>query len=87
MAIYLLKLVFIFILGGRAALDLPCGAQPSLVVTRRLSCPRACGILGDIIQCPLHWKADFDLDHQGVPIIWAYILYKIHNIMLVPSQE
>ena len=42
----------------------------SAVVTRRLSCPKACGIFTDqgLNPCPLHWQADsYPLGHQGRP--------------------
>ena len=57
-------------------LDLHCGTLASLVVVRRLYCPKACGILVpqrgmDPESCPLHRKADsLPLDHQGSAYIW-----------------
>ena len=46
------------------------GAQASVVVACRLSCPVACGIFPDqgSNSYPLHWQADSSpLSHQGSP--------------------
>ena len=52
------------------------GVQVSVVVTQRLSYPKACSILPDHWWnwCPLHWQVDsLPLDHQGSPETCAVI--------------
>ena len=44
------------------------GAQASVIVAHRLSCPTACGIFSGqrLNLCLLHWQADSQpLEHQG----------------------